>query len=76
VKELINEAHDGYPTLYGKTGTAVLDNGVRVGWYVGFIEKEGKCCAFALNILGRKGVSGQVARQTMLKVLTDRNYLP
>lgn len=36
--------------LYGKTGWAVVDTNPSLGWFVGFVEKNGKIYSFALNM--------------------------
>jgi beta-lactamase class D len=37
-------------TLYGKTGAADPAKAPQLGWWVGWVEKEGKIYAFALNM--------------------------
>jgi len=37
--------------LYGKTGNGTLENGNNHGWFIGFIEKEGRNIAFATHLV-------------------------
>jgi beta-lactamase class D len=38
--------------LYAKTGTGRLEDGRKVGWYVGFIERGDDTFVFAFNLIG------------------------
>jgi len=52
VKEIVVlEKTDDY-TFSAKTGGGVVKNGHAVGWYVGYVEREGNVYFFALNIDG------------------------
>lgn len=46
---LLMEEMDG-AKLYGKTGWLFRDDEVDIGWFVGWVEREGKIFSFALNI--------------------------
>ena len=37
-------------TLHGKTGWATSNIEVPIGWFVGWVEKEGKIYSFAINL--------------------------
>jgi beta-lactamase class D len=76
VRELLRQDSYGYSDLYGKTGTVILDNGVRVGWYVGWVEREQGPLIFSLNLMGTSGVSGQAARRTVLSILEGEGLMP
>lgn len=41
---------DGAPELYAKTGWGLRPGEADIGWWVGWINKDGKLYAFALNI--------------------------
>lgn len=40
--------------LYGKTGSGALNNGLRISWFVGWLEKAGQTYIFAVNIQDQK----------------------
>ncbi len=50
VKEILKLEDDKNMKFYGKTGLATFVNGKSLGWFVGFIEKNGNYYSFALNI--------------------------
>ncbi len=52
-KIMINEENDKY-VIRGKTGASPMDN---IGWYVGWVEKDGKAYIFALNIEAKNGMT-------------------
>lgn len=41
---------EGSAELYAKTGWAALDAGSDIGWWVGWVRKEGRLYTFALNL--------------------------
>lgn len=49
VREILRLEHDGAAALYGKTGWA-FDGRPDIGWWVGWVEREGRIHSFALNI--------------------------
>jgi len=58
-------------TLFGKTGTGEGDFG---GWFVGYVESQGKTYAFACRLKGR-GVMGKDARAVTEKILEGEKLL-
>lgn len=49
VREIVRQ--DDHPNLYAKTGWYMPDDRKnQIGWWVGWVEKEGKVYAFALNV--------------------------
>ena len=46
----VKHDYDKNMKFYGKTGLATFVNGKSLGWFVGFIEKNGNYYSFALNI--------------------------
>lgn len=63
-------------TLYGKTGTDFDAAGRGIlGWYVGFVESEGRTYTFACNLTGGTDATGKTAREMVEKVLRGRGLL-
>lgn len=58
-------------TLYGKTGTGGGDFG---GWFVGYVESQGRSYAFACRLKG-DGVMGKDARAATEAILLSRELL-
>ena len=70
----IVEAAPGY-TLHGKTGWALKrDNGrdLDLGWYIGWVERDGRRWFFALNIDMSKGGDDAPKRQVIVDALLRR----
>ena len=62
-------------TVYGKTGTSGRDaDGVSLGWYVGYVESNGKSYAFACLIQGQDA-SGKDARAILEAVALKEGWL-
>jgi beta-lactamase class D len=55
--------------LYGKTGSCV-DGEVDHGWFTGFLRRDAKSFAFAVNVIG-EGQMGWDARKIAIRVLQD-----
>lgn len=69
VKRSLCLAADGQRTLYGKTGT-VEQNGKNIsGWFVGYLEQDGRTWFFALNLQGEDQAAGPKAAQITLSIL-------
>ncbi len=76
VKEIILlESGEDYK-LRGKTGYGEVD-GIHTGWFVGYIEKQGRLAFFALNIGGSNSeANGSKAKEIALDILQGLNLLP
>lgn len=62
--------------FHGKTGTGVDENGAyNMGWFVGWVESEGKTFTFACLLKG-KGVMGKDARAATEAILSAIGLLP
>lgn len=62
LKELIFIKMTDRGSLYGKTGSGTDDDGTFVlGWFVGYVEHEGRTCAFACVAQGRNVMSKQAS---------------
>jgi len=63
-------------TLYGKTGSYRNDEGKwTLGWFVGFLESNGKTYTFACNITEGDAPSGRVAREIVVNVFKSIGLL-
>lgn len=62
-------------TLYGKTGTGRLDTEPRrLGWFVGWIERDGSRIAFAAAVRG-DDITGKDVRARVERLLTRQGWL-
>ena len=60
--------------LRGKTGSNMKDGKWILGWFVGWIEREGNPAYFAVNISAEDGASGAKAREIALAALKEMGY--
>ncbi len=75
VKDIMEVRSTLRGTLYGKTGTAGDGSGNYVmGWFVGYVESNGKTLAFACLVQG-KGLMGKDARAIVEAVLEKEGWL-
>ena len=72
VKKMIKLTEKNSSTLYGKTGTGLLESEEGIGWFIGFVEKKENTYIFAANIQGDKQVDGALAREITLSILKDK----
>lgn len=70
VKNAIRLSSTGQSVLYGKTGTGEANGRNILGWFVGFIEKEGNLYFFATHIQQEENASGSVAADLTLSILS------
>lgn len=75
VQRAIKISEQNQVTLYGKTGTGVVNGGSGNGWFIGFVQREGNAYIFATHIQGKKGVNGTKARNITLAILKGQNIL-
>ena len=75
VKKTIKLSDQDKITLYGKTGTGIVNGNQLNGWFVGFVESKGKVFAFAPNIQGKVWTDGATAKTITLSILKDKNIL-
>ena len=59
-------------TVYGKTGTGILNGTHHTGWFTGFVEQKDNVWFFALNIQNTTDAAGAVAAELTLDILSDR----
>lgn len=56
-------------TLYGKTGTGEKNGQNVLGWFIGYLEKDGNVYYFAANIQNEKDADGTAATALTLEIL-------
>ena len=71
----ITLSSDNGVRLLGKTGSGVQDGKWILGWFVGFVEREGKAYVFATNVEGTDGSNGGRARTITRAILRDIGLL-
>ena len=75
VKKTIKVFEQDKVALYGKTGTGNVNGKNINGWFVGFVESEGKVYIFATNIQGKEQADGANAKNITLSILKAKNIL-
>ncbi|CQR72114.1 Regulatory protein BlaR1 [Sporomusa ovata DSM 2662] len=75
VKKVIQVSEQDRGTLYGKTGTGIVNGNSINGWFVGYVESEGKVYIFATNIQGKERADGANAKNITCSILKDKNIL-
>jgi bla regulator protein BlaR1 len=75
VKKVIKVSEQDKATLYGKTGTGIVNGNSINGWFIGYVENEGKVYIFATNIQGKERADGNNARNITVSILKDKNIL-
>ncbi len=70
LKELMKFKSTEKGTLFGKTGSGIVD-GTGVGWYVGFVESQEKIIVFACILTGNNS-SGAEARFVVEAILGSK----
>lgn len=58
-------------SLYGKTGTGCVNGQDVNGWFIGFTERYGQTCFFAVNIQAPASATGAAASKIALDILSD-----
>ena len=73
-KMIVLEKTDIYQ-LSGKTGSGQVD-GTYIGWFVGYVEKEGAVYIFAANMVGSSpDINGPKVKEITLEILQDLELL-
>ncbi|GMA97991.1 hypothetical protein PIPA1_07910 [Pelosinus sp. IPA-1] len=75
VKKIIKISEQDKVILYGKTGTGTVNGNSINGWFVGYVENNGKTYIFATNIQGKEKTEGINAKNITLSILKDKNIL-
>lgn len=76
LKDVMKVVQTEKGTLYGKTGSGRNAEGKwSLGWFVGFLESNGKTYVFACNITSGEEPSGKTARAIVEDVLESQGLL-
>lgn len=73
VKEALKLEEKNGAVLSGKTGTGMINDKEINGWFVGYVEKNGKPYIFATNVQGEENTNGSLAAKITLDILGDKN---
>ncbi len=76
VRDLILIDSQGTYALRGKTGTRGQDGKITLGWFVGWVEREGKTLVFATNIAAADNAWGPTARDITRSILKKTGWGP
>lgn len=60
--------------LRGKTGSNLVDGKWALGWFIGWLERDGNPVFFAVNISAPDGASGKKAREIAMGILGELGY--
>lgn len=74
MKSMLCHSYEGMENLFAKTGTGVFGE-KKLGWYVGFLEKDGNTYVFALNLHGGKEVNGYKAKELVLEIFKRKGLI-
>ncbi|WP_078392658.1 BlaR1 family beta-lactam sensor/signal transducer [Shouchella patagoniensis] len=72
VKNAMKVAEQPDRTLYGKTGTGIINNEAVNGWFIGFVETSEDTWFFATNIQEDEEAWGSEAAQATYAILEDK----
>lgn len=61
--------------VYGKTGTGNVDGKNSLGWFIGYIEEDGRTCFFATEICKGEPASGSAAAELTISILSELDIL-
>lgn len=75
VKKMITLTNKDGVVFAGKTGTGIKDGNDIIGWFVGYVEKDGKRYFFATNIEAVDNANGMKAKQISMSILKERGLL-
>ena len=69
VKDALFLKETSFGRLYGKTGTGIEDGKPANGWFVGFLEHEGRTYCFAANLKDSEYADGRNASAVTIQIL-------
>lgn len=75
VKKIMIISDENNIILRGKTGSGMKGNNAINGWFVGYVENQGKVYFFAANIEGEKDAMGVKAKEITIEILKDKDLL-
>lgn len=73
VKNVIKLSESNDLSLFGKTGTGMVNFKNTNGWFVGYVEKDDNVYFFASNIQAKQGATGSAAADVALSILKEKN---
>ena len=75
VKKIMILSNENGTVFRGKTGSGMKDNKYINGWFVGYVEKEGKAYLFATNIEAAQDADGKKAKEITIELLKSKDLL-
>ena len=72
LKEALKLSEKDGARLSGKTGTGIVDGKSINGWFIGYVEREGKTFIFATRVQGEDQAQGSLAMDITLSILEDK----
>jgi bla regulator protein BlaR1 len=75
VKKIMILSNENGIVFRGKTGSGMKDGKYINGWFVGYVEKEGKVYLFATNIEAVQEADGKKAKEITIELLKAKNLL-
>lgn len=72
VKNSLRISENSGETLFGKTGTGIVNNKDTSGWFIGYVEEKGDVIFFATNIQNSNSATGEKAAHITLSILTKK----
>jgi beta-lactamase class D len=76
VRDIMVHREEGGVVLRGKTGTAGKNDKAVLGWFVGWVTRDGRDYVFAANISANEGAMGTKTREIVEKSLISLGILP
>ena len=71
LKDVLRLSERDGAILSGKTGTGILNGNFANGWFVGYVETDGRTFIFATYIQGEDNAGGSTASQITISILED-----
>lgn len=75
VKKIIRLYHNNSIVFSGKTGSGVINDKAKLGWFIGYLEKDNNVYFFATNIRGVDIANGYLAREITQSILRSKNLI-
>ncbi len=73
LKAILRLSEKDGAVLSGKTGTGSVNGKVINGWFVGYVENDGRTFIFATNIQGKDHAGGSAAVKVTLEILQHKH---
>lgn len=75
VKKSIFISREKDISLYGKTGSGIINGKKSRGWFIGYVENGEDTWSFAVYISGEDNVDGMKAKAVTTNILKDKGIL-